>query len=73
MYMHVNLRKYRVGMQNVAQEVEQQAERAALASVACYSISWETFCISTRYISNTTRKISSNLDRAVLSTLGCVV
>ena len=72
MYMHVNLRKYRVGMQNVAQEVE-QAELAALASVACYSISWEEFCISTWYISNTTRKISSNLDRAVLSTLGCVV
>ena len=43
--------KYRVGMQNVAQEI--WAEQAALASaahLACYSISCATFYVPTRYI-----------------------
>ena len=42
-----------MGTQNVALEMEQQAEWASLATAArfaCYSISCATFCIPIRYI-----------------------
>ena len=40
----------RVGMQNVAQQMELQAKQAAMASSARYYISYTTLCVPTRYI-----------------------